>query len=151
MAHNAPCCVGEMTNCENSNSSCATVALSLSSSPFPLLPLLSPFPLLLLSPFLLLPPSLSSLPFLPFLVYSFMTSFSLSFLSLTPLALPDFPRERVPVVLAPLIYREQQDITEDRCVCTCVCVCVCVCVRACMCISVRACMCTSVPMCICAC
>ena len=28
----------------------------------------------------------------------------------------DFPRERVPVVLAPLLYREQQDITEDRCV-----------------------------------
>ena len=27
----------------------------------------------------------------------------------------DFPRERVPVVLAPLLYREQQDITEDRC------------------------------------
>ena len=26
----------------------------------------------------------------------------------------DFPRERVPVVLAPLLYREQQDITEDR-------------------------------------
>ena len=28
----------------------------------------------------------------------------------------DFPRERVPVVLAPLLYKEQQDITEDRCV-----------------------------------
>ena len=26
----------------------------------------------------------------------------------------DFPRERVPVVLAPLLYREEQDITEDR-------------------------------------
>jgi CCR4-NOT transcription complex subunit 1 len=26
----------------------------------------------------------------------------------------DFPRERVPVVLSPLIYREQEDITEDR-------------------------------------
>ena len=26
----------------------------------------------------------------------------------------DFPRERVPVVLAPLLYREQRDITEDR-------------------------------------
>ena len=26
----------------------------------------------------------------------------------------DFPRERVPVVLAPLLCREQQDITEDR-------------------------------------
>ena len=26
----------------------------------------------------------------------------------------DFPRERVPVVLAPLLYREQLDITEDR-------------------------------------
>ncbi len=26
----------------------------------------------------------------------------------------DFPRERVPVVLAPLLYKEQQDITEDR-------------------------------------
>ena len=26
----------------------------------------------------------------------------------------DFPRERVPVVLAPLLYEEQQDITEDR-------------------------------------
>ena len=26
----------------------------------------------------------------------------------------DFPRDRVPVVLAPLLYREQQDITEDR-------------------------------------
>jgi len=26
----------------------------------------------------------------------------------------DFPRGRVPVVLAPLIYREQEDITEDR-------------------------------------
>lgn len=26
----------------------------------------------------------------------------------------DFPRERVPVVLAPLLYREDQDITEDR-------------------------------------
>lgn len=28
--------------------------------------------------------------------------------------LSDFPRERVPVVLSPLIYREQEDITEDR-------------------------------------
>lgn len=40
----------------------------------------------------------------------------------------DFPRERVPVVLAPLLYREQLDITEDRwnlCVCVCVCICVC--------------------------
>ena len=27
----------------------------------------------------------------------------------------DFPRERVPVVLAPLLYRGQQDITEERC------------------------------------
>ena len=26
----------------------------------------------------------------------------------------DFPRERVPVVLAPLLYKENQDITEDR-------------------------------------
>ncbi len=26
----------------------------------------------------------------------------------------DFPRERVPVVLAPLLYREELDITEDR-------------------------------------
>ncbi len=26
----------------------------------------------------------------------------------------DFPRERVPVVLAPLLYRDQLDITEDR-------------------------------------
>ena len=26
----------------------------------------------------------------------------------------DFPRERVPVVLAPLLYKEAQDITEDR-------------------------------------
>ena len=26
----------------------------------------------------------------------------------------DFPRERVPVVLAPLLYREQLDITEER-------------------------------------
>ena len=41
------------------------------------------------------------------------------------LFLLDFPRERVPVVLMPLIYREQLDITEDRylivwalCLCT---------------------------------
>ena len=26
----------------------------------------------------------------------------------------DFPRDRVPVVLAPLLYREKQDITEDK-------------------------------------
>ena len=26
----------------------------------------------------------------------------------------DFPRERVPVVLAPLLYQERQDIPEDR-------------------------------------
>ena len=26
----------------------------------------------------------------------------------------DFPRDRVPVVLAPLLYREEEDITEDR-------------------------------------
>ena len=26
----------------------------------------------------------------------------------------DFPHERVPVVLAPLLYKENQDITEDR-------------------------------------
>ena len=29
-------------------------------------------------------------------------------------SIADFPREHVPVVLAPLLYREEQDITEDR-------------------------------------
>ena len=28
--------------------------------------------------------------------------------------LVDFPRERVPVVLAPLLYQQETDITEDR-------------------------------------
>lgn len=40
--------------------------------------------------------------------------------SMFDLCLIDFPRERVPVVLSPLIYREQEDITEDRSVCTAV-------------------------------
>ena len=26
----------------------------------------------------------------------------------------DFPRDRVPVVLAPLLYKDEQDITEER-------------------------------------